>query len=173
VEAWLRLSRFDAYIAGQCMPHLIDMVERDEWFDRGAMRDMLLEAYASEFPEASGVETLATHLGFFFVKAKMYQDAVDLLTRSTPDRARVAEHRYLLAIGLKRLGRVAEATRALHEILAVTPAYWEAMPGVGGTPSEIVDAVLAEANDAPHLNYIVLKLSVQAFAHLAASREPV
>jgi hypothetical protein len=173
VEAWLRFARFDAYAASLCIPHLIGIVERDEWFDRETMRDMLLEAYAAEFPEVSGVETLATQLGFFFMKARMYQDAADLLAHSTPEPARDAEHRYLLAIALNRLGRVAEAAHALDEILAVTPAYWQAMPGVGGTASEIVDAVLAEADDAPHLNYIVLKLSVQAFAHLAASREPV
>ena len=172
VCAWLRLARFDAYAAGLCIPHLIRIVEEGEPFDRKTLHESLLEAYRYELPEVSEQESLDIGIAFLFTKAKMYEETVQLLTMSMPEAGRSAERLYLLAVAVKRLGREEEASRLLFEILEGDPSYWTAMPGADGTPSELVEWLLAAGEDDLHLDHIVLRSSVAAFSRLDASKQP-
>ena len=171
VCACLRLARFDAHSAGWCLTHLTRIVEEGEPFDRKILYDSLLEAYRCELPEALGEESLDTRIAFLLMKAKMYEETVELLTLSMPETGRSAERLYLLAVAVKRLGREEEASRLLLELLEGNPGYWRAMPGAAGTPSEVVEWLLSAEEDDVHLDHIVLRLSVAAFSRLDASEQ--
>ena len=170
--AWLHLARFDAHTAGWCLPHLVRIVEEGEPFTRTILHESLLEAYRCELPEASGEKSLDTGIAYLFVKARMYEETVQLLTMSMPERGPSAERLYLLAVAEKRLGREKEASRLLFELLESEPGYWAAMPGAEGTPAEVVEWLLAAEEDDLHLDHIVLRLSVAEFARLDASEQP-
>lgn len=172
VCAWLRLARFDAYSAGRCIPHLMRIVEEGGPFDRKTLHESLLEAYRCELPEVSQEESLDTRIAFLFMKAKMYEETVQLLTMSMPEAGRSAERLYLLAMAVKRLGKEEEASRLLFEILESDPSYWTAMPGADGTPSELVEWLLAAGEEDLHLDHIVLRASVAAFSRLDAAKQP-
>lgn len=171
VCAWLRLARFDAYSARRCMPHLMRIVEDGDPFDRKTLRESLLEVYRCELPE-SEEESLDTHIAFLFMKAKMYQETVQLLTMSMLEMRRSAERLYLLAVAVNRLGRKEEASRLLFEILEGDPSYWTAMRDADGTPSELVEWLLAAGEDDLHLDHMVLRASVAAFSRLDAPKQP-
>ena len=47
-----------------------------------------------------------------------------------------------------------------------------AMPGADGTPSELVEWLLAAGEDDLHLDHIILRASVAAFSRLDASKQP-
>lgn len=170
VCAWLRLARFDAHSARRCLPHLMHIVEEGNPFDRKTMGECLLEVYRCELPE-SDEESLDTHIVFLFMKAKMYQETVQLLTMSMLETGRSAERLYLLAVAANRLGRREEASRLLFEILEGDPDYWIAMRGADGTPSELVEWLLAVDEDDLHLDHMVLRASVAAFSRLDTPKQ--
>ena len=172
VCAWLRLARFDAYSAGWCLPHLMRIVEEGEPFDRKILHESLLEAYRCELPEAVGEESLDTRIAFLFIRAKMYEETVQLLTMSMPETGRSAERLYLLAVATTRLGREEEASRLLFELLEGDPGYWTAMPGADLPPSKLVEWLLSAEEDGPHLDHMVLRLAVAEFSRLDASEQP-
>ncbi len=168
--AWLRLARFDAHSARRCLPHLMHIVEEGDPFDRKTMGECLLEVYRCELPE-SDEESLDTHIVFLFMKAKMYQETVQLLTMSMLETGRSAERLYLLAVAANRLGRKEEASRLLFEILEGDPNYWTAMRGADGTLSELVEWLLAVDEDDLHLDHMVLRASVAAFSRLDTPKQ--
>ena len=169
VYAWLRLARFDALSTDRCIPHLIHLVEEGETIDWLLLHDALLESFRSALPGVSEEDPgLDVRIAYLFVKAKRYREAWDFLTESMAELGRSEERLYLLGLAAARLGRGEEAARLLHETLEIEPGYWEALAGTEREPAETVSWLLAQKEDDAHLNHIVLRMAVAAFARLDA-----
>jgi len=148
------------------------IVEEGKPFDQKILYESLLEAYRCELPEALGEESLDTRIAFLFMRAKMYEETVRILTISMPETGRSAERLYLLAVALKRLGKEEEASRLLFEVLHGDPSYWTAMPGADLAHAELVKWLLTAVEDDLHLDHIALRLAVTEFSRMDASEQP-
>ena len=99
----------------------------------------------------------------------MYDETVQLLTTSLLERDRTPERLYLLAVAMMRTEKDDEASRLFLEILEANPDYWRAMPNAGGSPSELIEQLLAAEEEDLHLNHIVLFASVAVFSRMDQS----
>lgn len=161
VMGWLRQARFDPYVTGLAIPHLMKVIEAEEaTFDGKSLREALFEAYRSELPETTAGESLCSRVAFTFLKARMYEEVVDFLAEAMVEQGRTPVSLHMSALAAIRLDRGAQARAELTELSDCQPSYWDAWPSSDDVP--IVDRVLAESGDAVHLDHIVLNLSVQA-----------